>query len=82
MFGFFFDKTSPCLVDTVASSFRPSYRVMVEPRSCNGPVISELPESSPQNGDQEIVAAALEPSQPVEVNIESIIGNHKLCAKH
>lgn len=67
---------------SVASSFRPSYRVMVEARSCNGPVISELPESSEQNGEQEIVAAALEPRQLVEVNIESIIGNHKLCAKH
>ena len=44
--------------------------------SNNGPVISELPASRPDNGEHGIVAAALEPSQQVEVNVESIIGNH------
>jgi hypothetical protein len=39
-------------------------------------LISELPASRPDNGEHGIVAAALEPSQQVEVNVESIIGNH------
>lgn len=73
------------LVHTVASSFRPSHTWWWWSRSMssnNGPVISELPASSPDNGEHGIVAAALEPSQQVEVNVESIIGNYKLCAKY